>query len=209
MRTLVLSTVLVTLTFFGTHSTPAMAQHPLGINATKYQIAVVDIGYIFKKHERFRAALEDMKKEMATIEEELKRDRTAIEQKEEQRNSYNVGTPEYTQIDDEAARMKADFSLKMTKIRKEFLEREAKVYYQTYLEMNDAVKYYAQRHDIGLVLRFNGEQPDPNRREQILQAINNPVVFQNQIDITGDILQVLNRDQTARQPGAGSQIPQR
>jgi Skp family chaperone for outer membrane proteins len=201
-------TVLVALSFSVAVTTPAVAQHPLGVNATKFKIAVVDIGYIFKKHERFRAALEDMKKEMATIEEELKRDRTVIEQKEEQRNSYNVGTPEYTQIDDEAARMKADFSLKMTKIRKEFLEREAKVYYQTYLEMNDAVQYYSQRHDIGLVLRFNGEQPDPNRREQILQAINNPVVFQNKIDITGDILQVLNRERTATQP-VGSQIPQR
>ena len=89
----------------------------------------------------------------------------------------------------------ADFNLKMGKLRKDFLEREAKVYYQTYLEVVDAVKYYAKRQNIGLVLRFNGEPVDPNRRDDVLREINKPVVVQDQIDITPDVLALLNRDQ--------------
>ena len=89
----------------------------------------------------------------------------------------------------------AEFNLKMGKLRKEFLEREAKVYYQTYLEVVDAVKYYAKRQNIGLVLRFNGEPVDPNRRDDVLREINKPVVVQDQIDITPDMLALLNRDQ--------------
>ncbi len=73
----------------------------------------------------------------------------------------------------------AEFKLKMGKLRKDFLEREAKVYYQTYLEVVDAVKYYAKRQNIGLVLRFNGEPVDPNRREDVLREINKPVVMQD------------------------------
>ena len=72
----------------------------------------------------------------------------------------------------------------MGKLRKDFMEREAKVYYQTYLEVVDAVKYYAKRHNIGLVMRFNGEPVDPNRRDDVLREINKPVVMQDQIDIT-------------------------
>ena len=34
---------------------------------------------------------------------------------------------------------------------------------------------------------------DPNRREDVLRAINRPVVYQNGIDITPDVLQELNR----------------
>ena len=89
----------------------------------------------------------------------------------------------------------AEFNLKMGKLRKEFLEREAKVYYQTYLEVVDAVKYYAKRQNIGLVLRFNGEPVDPNRRDDVLREINKPVVVQDQIDITPDVLALINRDQ--------------
>ena len=82
----------------------------------------------------------------------------------------------------------AEFQLKMGKLRKDFLEREAKVYYQTYLEVVDAVKYYAKRQNIGLVLRFNGEPVDPNQREDVLREINKPVVMQDHIDITPDVL---------------------
>ena len=97
-------------------------------------------------------------------------------------------------MDEQLARDMSEFNLKMTKIRKEFLEREAKVYYQTYLEVSQAVGVYAQRHDIGLVIRFNGEPVDPNKREDVLREINKPVVFQNQVDITPDVLALINRD---------------
>ena len=139
--------------------------------------------------------MEAMKKEMEGIETDLKADREKIAQQEQQRNTFNTGTAEYKQLDEEIARQMANFNLKMGKLRKDFLEREAKVYYQTYLEVVDAVKYYAKRQNIGLVLRFNGEPVDPNRRDDVLREINKPVVVQDQIDITPDILALINRDQ--------------
>jgi len=196
----------------------------LRANASKYNIAVVDISYIFKNHKRFKTAMDSMKKEMEGIEGELKGDREKIAALEQERNTFGAGTAEYKQRDEEVARQMAEFNLKMGKLRKDFLEREAKVYYQTYLEVVDAVKYYAKRQQIGLVLRFNGESVDPNRRDDVLREINKPVVVQDQIDITPDILALLNRDQqgapaanpstpqnpqTARPAGAPSQLPPR
>jgi len=213
VRTLLFTTAAAAaLSTIGFFSPAVHAQNPAGANASKHGIAVVDISYIFKKHDRFRTTMDNMKKEMESIETELKSDREKIANNEKQRDTYNVGSPEYKQLDEEVARMMADFNLKMTRLRKDFLEREAKIYYQTYLEISDAVSYYAKRHDIGLVIRFNGEPVDPNRREEVLREINKPVVFQNQVDITPDILALLNRSaQTATSPGAmpGSQLPPR
>ena len=197
----------------------AQAPNPAGANAAKFGIAVVDISYIFKKHERFRATMEGMKKEMENIEAELKADREKITQSEAQRNAFTVGSAEYKRADEEVARMMAEFNLKMGRLRKDFLEREAKVYYQTYVEVVEAVTYYASRQNIGLVLRFNGEPVDANQRDGVLREINKTVVVQNQIDITPDVLMLLNRDQQrTTQPGVppsqaqrpaqpGSQIP--
>jgi Skp family chaperone for outer membrane proteins len=203
-----------------TLSLSAQAPNPAGANATKYNIAVVDISYVFKNHRRFKSSMEAMKKEMEGIEGELKGDREKIAQLEQERNTFGAGTAEYKQRDEEVARQMAEFNLKMGKLRKDFLEREAKVYYQTYLEVVDAVKYYAKRQNIGLVLRFNGEAVDPNRRDDVLREINKPVVVQDQIDITPDILALINRDQpgttstpanpqTARPAGLPSQLPPR
>lgn len=194
----------------GLPSAPAVAGQgpsPFGANATKHGVAVVDISFIFKKHERFRSTMESMKKEMETIETELKADREAVAQKEQQRNSYNAGTAEFKALDEEVARMTADFQLKMGRLRKDFLEREAKVYYSTYLEVVNAVDQYAKRRDIGLVIRFNGEQVDPNKREDVLREINKPVVWQDQIDITPDVLTLLNRDQGNASSAARPQAP--
>jgi Skp family chaperone for outer membrane proteins len=163
-------------------------------------MAVVDISYIFKNHLRFKNAMEAMKGEMQGIETELKADREKIAALENQRGTLQAGSADYKKIDEEVARQMAEFNLKMGRLRKDFLEREAKVYYQTYLEVVDAIKYYAQRQNIGLVLRFNGDPIDPNRREDVLREINKPVVVQDQIDITGDILVLLNRDQPQQAP---------
>jgi hypothetical protein len=83
----------------------------------------------------------------------------------EELKAFNAGTPEYNRLEEEIEKAKYEFNIKATKERKEFLDREAKVYYKTYLEVNDAVKVYAQRNNLGMVLRFNGDPVDPNRRE--------------------------------------------
>lgn len=190
-----------------TATASAQAPNPAGANARKFGVAVVDIGYIFKNHQQFDAQMKVLKQEMEGIEQSLKTKRDAIAQKEKQRQEYNIGTDDYKKLDEELARDKANFNVEMTQLRKDFLEREANVYYRTYLEVNEAVSYYAERNEIGLVLRFNGEEPDPNRRDQILQAINKPVVSQNKIDITPDILALLNRsERQAKQPGT-PQLP--
>jgi hypothetical protein len=41
---------------------------------------------------------------------------------------------------------------------------------------------------------------DPNRRDDVLREINKPVVVQDQIDITPDVLALINRDQSGGQP---------
>lgn len=183
----------------------AQAPSQYGANASKYSVAVVDISYIFKNHARFKSTMESMKTEMQGIETELKTDREKIAALEQDRNTFGAGTPDYKKRDEEVARQMAEFNLKMGKLRKDFLEREAKVYYQTYLEVVDAVKYYAKRQNIGLVLRFNGDPVDPNRRDDVLREINKPVVVQDQIDITADILALLNRDQQGATPSTPNQ----
>jgi Skp family chaperone for outer membrane proteins len=196
----------------------AQAPNPAGANATTYHVAVVDISYIFKNHARFKAAVESFRKEMEASEVQLKAEREKIAQLENERNQLQAGSPDYKQRDEEVARQMAELQLKVTKVRKDLMEREGKIYYQTYLEVVDAVKYYAKRQNIGLVLRFNGEKVDPTRRDEVLREINKDVVVQDQIDITPDILALLNRDQqgapstpqnpsTARQQQLPSQLP--
>ena len=194
-----------------TSPTHAQTPNPAGANAPKYGIGVVDIPYIFKNYDKFRATSDVMKKEMETIDADVKAERTNIAKTEQLRNTFNAGSAEYKKHDEELARMMAEFQLKTTKLQKDFMERQAKLYYQTYLEVVGAVSQYAKNHNIGMVMRFNGEPVDANRREDVMRDINKQVVIQDRIDITPDVLMLLNRDANqARAPQpAGTQIPPR
>jgi len=184
---------------------PALAQQSgPGANVSRFGIGVVDVTYVFKKYSRFSTAMEAMKKEMQAAEAGLKGERDGIQAKEEQAKSYNPSSPEYKQIEEDVVRLKADFNIKAGRIRKDFLEREAQVYYQTYMEVAKAVEHYAQQHELGLVLSFNGDPINPNRRENILQAINQTVVHQNGIDITPAVLALLDRQSSLGSAPAAS-----
>lgn len=211
MKTLITATM-VALSI----SASAMAQAPnaAGAKAKEYGIAVVDVGYIFKNHQGFLARMESMKGEVSGIEQQLEADRQNIVKMEQGKANYKPGTPEYSQMDDKIATARASFQLKMQKMQKEFLAKEAKVYYDTYQEVSQMITNYARYQKIGLVLRFNGEPADPLRRETVLREINKPVQFHDSIDITPDILALLNRNapqnpaaptSTAGRPGMGPQ----
>lgn len=194
----VAATVMVSLV-----ASQATAQNAAGVNAKKYGIAVVDIAYIFKQHNTFRAMMDGMKQDMKGIEQMLEGDRKKILAADERKNSFKPGSPEFSNADDKVAEMKAQFQLKMQKMRKEFMEKEGKAYQETYTQVSQAIDYYAKNNGIGLVVRFDGEKPDPASREGILKDINKQVQFQNQIDITPEILALVNRG-TQRRPAASA-----
>lgn len=184
---------------------PAAGGPSPGQNAPRFGVAVVDVTYIFKNYQRFNAMMNQMKTDVENTEKALAEERKLINAEVESLNGkFAPGTPEFQREDDRITELKTKFNLKMTKQRKEFLDREAKIYYQAHLETNDAVKYYALRHNLGLVLRFNGDPIDPNDRQDVLRAINNPVVFQNGIDITPDVLNDLNRSGGGAPPVGGT-----
>lgn len=180
----------------------ASAQNAAGANAQKFGVAVIDINYIFKNHQGFRSSMDGMKEDFTAVEAEVKSKQQQIVKAQEQQKTYTPGSAEFKQLDEQIVRMNASLQVDVTQKRKQLVEREAKIYYDTYKQVEQVINYYAERQGIGLVLRFNGEEADQNNRESILRSINKAVHFQNKIDITPDVLALVNRSagQTASRP---------
>ena len=62
--------------------------------------------------------------------------------------------------------------VKMAQKRQEFLEKEARIYYEAYSKVYDEVAKLAARNDIRLVLRFNSEEMKQDDRNSVLQGVN-------------------------------------
>ncbi len=156
-------------------------------------VAVIDVGYIFKNHARFKAAMDKMKDEVMAAENGLKAERDRINGLMEQLKGFNVGTPEYKKLEAEVAKAQGDFNVNAQLQKKDFMDREAKVYLQVYTEIENAVAQFAREHRIAVVHRFDGEPVDNSDRNQILRGITKPIVYlEPGIDITPDVLKMLN-----------------
>jgi Skp family chaperone for outer membrane proteins len=164
-------------------------------------VAVIDVGYIFKNHARFKQAMDRMKDEVLAAENGLKAERDRINGLMEQLKGFNVGTPEFRKLEAEVAKAQGDFSVNAQLQKKDFMEREAKVYMQVYSEIERAVSQFAREHGIAVVHRFDGEAVDTADRNRILGNITKPIVYHDpQIDITPDVLRMLNGTPVAGQP---------
>jgi Skp family chaperone for outer membrane proteins len=156
-------------------------------------VAVVDVGYIFKNHAGFKAAMDKMKDEVMAAENSLKSERDRINGLMEQLKGFNVGTPEYKKLEAEVAKAQGDFNVNAQLQKKDFMDREAKVYMQVYDQVEKAVAQFARDHRIAVVHRFDGDPVDGSDRNQILRGITKPIVYYEPgIDITVDILKMLN-----------------
>ena len=168
--------------------------------------AVVDVGYIFKNHARFKAEMDKMKDQVMAAENGLKAEQERIKGLIDQLKGYNAGTPEYRKFEGEVAKAQGDFSVNAQLQKKDFMDREAKVYLQVYGEIERAVSQFARENGIAVVHRFDGDPVDATDRNRILGSITKPIVyFDPQIDITPQILKMLNGASVAAQPQPGQQ----
>ena len=165
--------------------------------------AVIDVGYIFKNHARFKTAMDKMKDEVLAAENALKAERDRINGMMEQLKGFNVGTAEYKKLEAEVAKAQGDFNVNAQLQKKDFMDREAKVYMQVYAEIEQAVSQFARQHGIAVVHRFDGDPVDASDRNRILGNITRPIVYHDpQVDITSDILRMLNTTPVAGAPAA-------
>ena len=187
--------------------TAAVAATPSGTN-----VAVIDVAQIFKKHNRFNAAMQDIKKDIEDFDTFVRGEQTKMKTLAEQLQSFKAGSLEYKQKEEEIARMTSEMQVKIGLKRKEFLEQEARVYYHVYKEIEQSVHTFALRNRIGLVMRYNGDEMKEDDRASVLQGVNRAVVYQQGLDITSFILEDLNKGTVTPTNGAaprptGPQIP--
>jgi len=165
-----------------------------GGRAATPNIALLDVGYLFKNHVRFNGMKEDLKRDLATFQENVKVEKAKIEQLATRLPDYRRGTPDYKSLEEEISQRRAELAAKFELQGREFARREARIYHNVYQEITDATNRYIQQRGIDMVLRFSGDPVDPEQPDSVLASLNKPVVaYQGGVDITPAILQELNR----------------
>lgn len=170
-------------------------------------VVVIDISEVFKNHARFKSAMEEIKEVVKSLEGGAQAEQKALVKKREQLTELTPGSVDYKRLEEEMARGGSQLQVDMALKQKEVMEREAKVYFNTYMEVQDLVKEFAEKNGIRLVLRYSRMEMDPTKRDTVLQGVNRPIVYQRNLDITDLIISQCNRGVAVRPDNRGPAIP--
>lgn len=170
-------------------------------------VAVIDIGYIYKNHPGFKSTMDNMKAQVQAYEDQLRQRHQELAKDQAVLSELKAGSADYKKQEELLARKTADMQTDTQLKRKEFLDREAREYFKFYQGVQQAVQEFSVANRIQLVLRFNRDEIDPEDRASVLQGVNRPVVFQHQLDITEQILMRLSEQRAAARPAPAARTP--
>lgn len=171
---------------------PAPASVSAGARKLLLRGAVIDITYVFTKYDRFRQSMEDLKRRSAEPEAQVKRERDQLRRTTQQLQGLELGSCEYNELQTEAAQLEAELKMLVQSNRRASLQQKAAVYDAAYREIVEEVARFAKEHGITIVFRL-GKENESRKAEEVLRRINCPIVYQDGLDITDEILARLNR----------------
>jgi Skp family chaperone for outer membrane proteins len=158
------------------------------------RVALVDIAYIFNNYTKFKNATEDLKDDAKAREDDLAKVQADLKSLVGKRSQLNPDTPTYKDVEQKIATRKAEMELMADGFRREFTQREANVYHQTYQEVEAAIRKYSEAYGITLVLRAaRTDDVSASNPKDVIKEVSQQVIYSvPEMDITDEILAMLN-----------------
>lgn len=155
-------------------------------------VAVIDTFYILRKHEKMISYYEGFNKRINESKMELQTKEKTLNKEKEILRELKVGSEEYRTQMESIIQHEADH-LAAAKVREtQFQEEKAKMEFEIYKEVEATIQQYAKRKGIDLVLNYNSEKPTFENPQSLTMAVRNSVQFQNSLDITLEILEIVS-----------------
>jgi Skp family chaperone for outer membrane proteins len=169
-------------------------------------VAIVDIGYIFKNYAVFDAEMKQLKNDFDQADAMSREEQRKLQVKKDEMANFNPTSAEYKKREEELSRAVAELQIKLNGKKKELAEQEAGIYYRVYKSVEQEVAIVAQQNRIDLVFRYSADEMKADNPNSIMQGVSKPIVYHANLDITGLVIDRLNRRQPAASPGAGPAI---
>ena len=100
-------------------------------------VAVLDVAKVFKENQGFDAKMKAIKSEADTLKAKITQEQEAIKSRAQQLGQWEVGAPERNKLEAELEQEQAALRTRARQAEADLLNREARIYYNTYNEMQN------------------------------------------------------------------------
>jgi len=155
-------------------------------------VAVLDVAKVFKANASFEQRMQNIKSEADSLKAQIQSEQESLRARAQQVSQYEVGTTDRNQMEAKIEQDQAALRTRARQAETDLLNREAQIYYATYIEMQKIVEQLAQKHGISLVLRFDSAEIDRFNRGEVIKGVNRAVVYHHRLDLTKLVIKTLN-----------------
>ena len=161
-------------------------------------VALVDIGKIFKSHPVFGQQLEGLRQEAEQFKAQTQQMKQALMQEAQGLKEYEPTSPEFKAEETRLAQKSAAKEVEQRNKMRDLMKMEAQLHFDTYNEIKAMIADYAQKQGVRMVMRYNSQEIDPAVPASIMQKVNGSIVFHtNQKDITEEVVGQIARTYAA------------
>ena len=155
------------------------------------RVAILDVAKVFKDNTSFGDKMAALKAEAERLKGQVTAEQDRIKVEVMKLRDLKPG-PERNKREADLEQQHTHLRTTTRQAESELLSQEARVYFDTYREMQAVVEAIAQANGLSLVLRFDSEDIDPNNQQSVKKGLNRAVVFHRQLDLTPLVSQQLN-----------------
>ncbi|MFN0019283.1 MAG: OmpH family outer membrane protein [Pirellulaceae bacterium] len=154
-------------------------------------LALLDVAYIFKNHKVFDDQMKDLAQKALAFQQTMKATEAQL-QLLKSRMEQVTDKAEKEKLEADLAKQVAEFQLLVRTNQRDFQEVEAKIYYETYLMLQEETKKYCRARGIHVVLKTIREPIKADDRNSVMQGLARPIIFSDAPDISDDLLKALD-----------------
>jgi Skp family chaperone for outer membrane proteins len=160
-----------------------------------FPVAVLNMDRVFKTYQPLLDKLAPIKDEAKELEQTVQLRQAELETVATQLRGAQPGTSEFQKLQAQAVKLQNELRQFVEKERAGLQKQESVVYLAFFRELEEAVRKYSKDHGIKLVIRQQDNSLDENQPlADILKTLNRGIIYEDELDITDEILIALTAD---------------
>lgn len=158
------------------------------------RVGVVDLASVFKDYEKSKELEKRINEERDQLRKGLDAQRDLITEIRKKMDLRDFDSPEYAELEEEKKIELARLELMKERLQRTIKERWEEYNLELLEDIENVVRAYGKQHGFTLILKVEDKPVDDMRFEKLIQAgLKSVLYFTAEIDITADIVLLLNR----------------
>ena len=167
--------------------------------AEPFPVGVLNTERIFRTHKPLLAKLEPIKTANSEFEKSVQLRQIELETVASQLRKAQPGAADFARLQQQAVKLQGELQQYVTQERQALQKREAAILLAFYRDLDDEVRKYAKAKGLKLVIRQQESSLDENQPlTEIIKSLNRPIVFEEGLDITDEIVKALEAREQAK-----------